>query len=154
MKRTTAMLAGALLVLSLTMPATATPPSGDDPEAVLAQLHESAGEAVAKARWDNFSKNLVEALSMKHDGVREAALRMIIQYGDRLAVKDAVFDVMRIYRDHDNVYLRRMALVALGEMKSTWAIRFLERSEAFETVPELQHTIRAVVSQSQDRKAI
>ncbi len=146
MKQATAYVAGTLLAICLAMPAAGRPDPGDDPGVVLARLQASAHDAVSKAQWGKFSKNLVRALKEDHDGIREAALRMIIKYGDQLEVKEAVFNVMRIYRDHDNPYLRRMALVALGRMKSTWAIRFLERSESFEKIPELKHTIRAVTS--------
>lgn len=38
-----------------------------------------------------------------------------------------------------------MAVVALGQMQSRWAIGFLERSLRFEKSPTVRRTIRAVV---------
>ncbi|QXD16634.1 hypothetical protein GQ464_006750 [Rhodocaloribacter litoris] len=138
---TRATLAVAVLLLGWAGVAQAAPPD-DDPQ----HLYDAAREAVEKARWDVFSKRLVEALHTKHDGLREAAMRLIIQYGDRVDVKDAVFDVMRLYRDHDDENLRRMAIVTLGSMKSNWAISFLRLSEEYEKSPALKQTIRAVVA--------
>ena len=73
-------------------------------------------------------------------------MRLVIQHGEMVDVKPAVFDVVRIYREHEDENMRRMAVVALGNMQSRWAIRFLQRSEQFEKSPAIQHTIRAVVN--------
>lgn len=98
------------------------------------------------AQWTVFSSNLVDALTSDHDGLQEAAMRMVIQYGDQVKVNDAVFDVMSIYRNHKDENMRRMAVVALGEMNSKWAISFLKRAESFEKSPVLKKTIHAVVA--------
>ena len=76
---------------------------------------------------------------------------MIIRYGPYLDVSDAVHDVVALYRNHPDDRLRRMAVVALGAMKSDWAIAFLERSVHFEKDAAVQHTIRAVVTAYQAR---
>ncbi|MFQ5569294.1 MAG: HEAT repeat domain-containing protein [Rhodothermales bacterium] len=98
------------------------------------------------AHWDQLSKGLIDAIGSDHDGAKQGALRMIIFYGDQLDVSAAVFDVVRIYRDHEDNRLRRMAVVALGKMKSPWAIDFLERSVRFEKTPSVRQTIQAVVA--------
>lgn len=118
---------------------------------LLVNAHSTEKELVAPkanataAQWTVFSNNLVDALTSEHDGLQEAAMRMVIQYGDQVRVDDAVFDVMRIYRDHNDENMRRMAVVALGEMNSKWAINFLKRAERFEKSETIKKTIHAVV---------
>ena len=98
------------------------------------------------AHWTLFSEGLVEALASGHDGVQQGALRMIIFYGDQLDVKASVFDVVRIYRNHEDDRMRRMAVVALGTMQSGWAIDFLTRSLDFEKTPAVRQTMQAVIA--------
>jgi len=145
MKKITTLMAVGVVTFGLSVSAYAGPASDDDPQAEIAELDASAKAAVSQADWDAFSKNLVNALKSDHDGLREAAMRFVIQYGDRVNVKAAVFDVMRIYRNHDNQNLRRMAVVALGQMNSDWAISFLRLSVEYESSDALRHTVRAVV---------
>ncbi len=71
---------------------------------------------------------------------------MIIFYGDQLDVKASVFDVVRIYRNHEDDRMRRMAVVALGKMQSQWAIGFLTRSLGFEKTPAVRKTMQAVIA--------
>ncbi|GIV57464.1 MAG: hypothetical protein KatS3mg042_0377 [Rhodothermaceae bacterium] len=141
-----------VLILGIMVPgpvrsAASVIPGDDDPKEALAALQAHAQEAVSKAAWKVFSENLVVALQSDHDGLREAAMRYVIQYNDRVDVRAAVFDVVRLYRDHDNDGLRRMAIVTLGHMDSDWAISFLRLSEDFEQDGALKHTIRAVIEQ-------
>ena len=75
-------------------------------------------------------------------------MKHVIRYGKNVEVEEAVFDVMRVYRDGDNENLRRMAVVTLSNMKSDWAIKFLERSERFEKSDAVQQTIRAVLAEA------
>ncbi|WP_456424993.1 hypothetical protein [Rhodocaloribacter sp.] len=145
MKKITTLLAVGVVTFGLSVTAYAGPGPDDDPRAEMAELDASAKAAVSKAAWGAFSKNLVNALKSDHDGLREAAMRFVIQYGDQVNVKAAVFDVMRIYRNHDNQNLRRMAVVTLGHMNSDWAISFLRLSTDYESSDALRHTIRAVV---------
>jgi hypothetical protein len=121
--------------------------ANDTEEEEIAELHEKATTYVSKGQWDAFSENLVVALKSEHDGLKVAAMGMVIRYSDQVDVKNAVFDVMRVYRNHDNMDMRRMALVTLGEMNNEWAIAFLERAERFEDSPVLRQTIKAVVAE-------
>jgi hypothetical protein len=72
-------------------------------------------------------------------------MQLVIKYADRVDVHRARFDVMRLYRDHDDDRVRRMAVVTLGAMKNNWALGFLARSVAFEKDPAVRHTIQAVL---------
>ena len=112
-----------------------------------AALVASEAAAIDAATWKAFSTNLVHALKMDNDGVKVAAMQYVIRYGDRLDVGAAVFDVMRIYRNHTDDNVRRMAVVALSRMQSKGAIGFLRLSVAFEPSDTVRHTIQAVVSE-------
>src|SRR5690606_2832133 len=79
--------------------------------------------------WKAFSVNLVRALATDNDGLRASALQLIVRYGDRLDVRDATFDVVRIYRSHPNERMRRLAAVSCTHLKSEWAVSFLRMSE-------------------------
>lgn len=103
----------------------------------------------SEAHWSQFSNAIVEALVSGKEAFQVAALQMIIQHGPRLDVHDGVFDVVRLYRDHDNDNLRRMAAVTLGSMKSDWAIDFLTRSIRFEKTPRVLHTVMSIVAAHQ-----
>jgi len=151
MKKLTTMFVAFLVVASTSFAAFAGPDPVKDGKAAIAELNASAHAAVSKAQWDIFSKNLVNALKTDHDGLRAAALQMIIQYGNRVTVDDAVFDVMRLYRNHENPQMQRLALVALGNMDNTWAIGFLRLSKDYEKSPALLHTINAIIQVSEDR---
>jgi len=101
---------------------------------------------LSAVQWDDYADRLEAALDTDHKGLNHAALRLVIAYGDNLSLdEDAVFDVMRIYRDDDSERARRMAVVALAEMDSDWAISFLERSSRFEKSETVKQTILAVL---------
>lgn len=135
-----------LFAVSTILPVQARPINDNEAEEV-AKLNENAVTYVSKGQWEAFSKNLVVALKSEHDGLKVAAMGMVIRYSDQVKVNDAVFDVMSIYRTHDDPNMRRMALVALGEMNNDWAIGFLERAVQFEKSDMLRRTIKAVVAE-------
>ncbi len=110
--------------------------------------------AMTKEDWKAYSTKLEEALASHHDGLKFSALRMIIQYGEYMEMSPlAVFDVMRIYRNHDNEQARRMAVVTLGHMKNDWAIAFLQRSLKFEKTDCIKHTMQATIVDYHVRQA-
>lgn len=82
--------------------------------------------------WDAFSKNLVRAIQHGNEGLQQSAMCMIIRYGDNLNVKDARFDIVRIFRSHKNPKVRQLALVALYKIQDPWAMYFLSRNIRFE----------------------
>jgi hypothetical protein len=102
---------------------------------------------LSRTEWDAFGGRLEAALATDHLALNHAALRLVIAYGDKFDLKEeAVFDVMRIYRDDDSERARRMAVVALAEMNSDWALKFLERSSRFEKSKIVKQTILAVLA--------
>ena len=146
MKRTTPWVAAMLFAMCLAAPLQAATANDTEKEAIEA-LNTKAEKYVSQGQWDAFSKNLVTALKSEHDGLKAAAMQMIIRYNNQVDVEAGVHDVMTVYRTHDDLSMRRMALVALGQMESEWAIGFLERADRFEKSPVLQQTLRAVVAE-------
>ena len=72
---------------------------------------------------------------------------MVIQYGHHMDFgRLAVFDAVRLYRDHKNERFRRMAAVALLQMNDSWAFDFLERSVPFEKNATVKRTVLAVLA--------
>ncbi len=82
--------------------------------------------------WDAFSENLVKAIQSDNEGLQRSAMGMIIRYAEYLNVKDARFDVVRIFRSHKNSKVRQLAMVTLYHMKDDWAMYFLKRNIKFE----------------------
>lgn len=116
----------------------------DDPD----KIEAPANPATMTAEdWGVYCDRLEEALASTNDGLRQGALRMVIQYGHHMKFgRLAVFDAVRLYRDHDDVRIRRMATVALLQMNDSWAFDFLQRSVAFEKDKTVKRTILAVLA--------
>jgi len=148
MKKLTTLLLVALLFTGLTATTNAAATNSSNDDQTIAALEASASEAVSAQQWALFSDRLVDALGSDHSAIQQAAMRLVIRYGKSVDVEDAVFNVMRVYRDGQSDALRRMAVVTLANMKSEWALRFLERSERFEKAPCVQSTIRAVLAEA------
>lgn len=151
MKKSTVIAVVMLIAMSMTN-VQASSIISDEDEAI-AQLNQKAITYVESGKWEAFSENLVRSLQSEYDGVKSAALGMIIRYGNQLDVDEAVFDVVGIYRTHENEKMKRMALVALGNMENEWAIEFMERAQRFEDSPVLQQTMKAVVADYREKHA-
>ena len=122
---------------------TSVVPDGDER---IASLEAEASAAVTKVKWNRFSANLVDALKTGEHALQNAAMRLVIEYGDRVDVDRAKFDIVRIYRDGDDEQARRMAVVALASLDDSWSDDFLQRSVRFERSETLKKTIRAVLA--------
>lgn len=140
----------ALLLSSAILPdASAQPSVQDDPAT---ELERSMPDVPIRNRltpvqWSAYAGCLSDALASGHEGLQQSALRLIIQYGEYMQfARDAVFGVVRVYRDHPNDDMRLMAVVALGQMHDAWAFDFLTRSVRFEKTPKVRSTIRSVLA--------
>ncbi len=98
------------------------------------------------AQWHAFSVTLQKALASGHNGLQIAAMRLAIQYADNVDIRSSVIDLMRIYRNHSDQNVRRLAVVALGSLHSGMVINYLRLNEPFEETPCVKRTIHAVVS--------
>jgi hypothetical protein len=141
-----------LLTGSALTTASAQPMAPEDPAASFETMARTLANPSARAgltaqQWQTYAGQLTDALASGHGGLQQGALRMIIQYGDELPLaRPAAFDAVRIYRNHPNDDMRRMAVVALGQMHDAWAIDFLKRSARFEEMPRVRATIHAVLA--------
>ena len=102
---------------------------------------------MTKVHWDAFGKNLVRALASEHEGLKLGAMRLVIQYANRIDVDAAKFDLMRLYRDHKDDRVRRMAVVALGRIENGWAMGFFQRAQHFEQSESVLNTMRHVLAE-------
>lgn len=115
-------------------------------EAAVRNLRDNA-PSMSATDWKAYGEQLHDALSLDHEGLQHSALRLIIAYSDNLDLgNDAVVDLMRLYREDDSEQVRRMAVVALGQLDSPLAVDWLERAQSFEKTDTVKRTIAAVVS--------
>jgi hypothetical protein len=98
-----------------------------------------------EADWTAFSKNLVRALGTSNEGLQISAMSMVVRYGEYLDVNDAVFNVVRIFRNSKNPKIRQLALVTLHKMQNKWAMGFLKRNLKFEENETILNQSRWVI---------
>ena len=116
-------------------------------EAARVMLERSATTLSAE-QLDVLSHTLSDALESAHFGFQTSALRLMIQYGDQVEFSHrTVIEVVRLYRDHSDDRVRRMAVVALGALGDEWGMDFLQRSLPYETAAPVKHTVAAVVAE-------
>ena len=82
--------------------------------------------------WESFSKNLVKALKSSNEGLQVSAMQLVIKYGEKVDVDDAVLDLVKLYRNHKDVRVRQIALVTINVIGNDWAIGIVKRDFAFE----------------------
>lgn len=125
-------------------PATAQPFIEDETAAFTLDADEV--EQFSAAQWREFGDRIEEALGHTNSGVRNAAMRALIQYGSQFTVnRPTVWSLTRAYRDGEDPNRRRMAVIALASTNDDWALDFLYRSLAHEQDPALRHTVAAVL---------
>ncbi len=97
------------------------------------------------AHWEAFSKNLVENFQVSNEGLHLSTMQRIIQYADSVDVDEAVFHVVRYYRDHKDLKVRQLALTTLYKIRNQWSLGFLRRAIRFEESPVLKQQICAIL---------
>ncbi|NND70793.1 MAG: hypothetical protein HKN43_04380 [Rhodothermales bacterium] len=132
----------AALALLIAVPATSIQASTTDLELPKAATEMSAAD------WSAYSGHLVAAINSDHPGLRESALRYAILYQDSVDLRGATISMMKIYREADNVKLRRLAVVALGSLHSPLVDGYLTRAVGFEKDEGIKRTIKAVLAVS------
>ena len=96
--------------------------------------------------WKNYSQSIVDGIRSENDGVRDAAMRLAIQYSDQIRVADATIDLMRIYRNADSAQLRRLAAVTLASLDSSLADGYLRMSKPYEKNDGVRKTLAALTN--------
>ncbi len=98
-----------------------------------------------KADWDVFSKNLVQAIKHGNEGLKCSAMQLIIKHADSVDVNEAVWDIMAIFKHHENPKVRQLAMVTLYKMKHDWAMFYLKRNLQFESNEAIYKQNRKIV---------
>ena len=121
-----------------------------DPPGLILQTDEAA--RLSATEWVAYSNRISEALASDVNGLREAALRMTVLYGDQLNLdRRDTFEMIRVFRDHENNRMRRLAIVALNAHDDHWGMEMLARSYKFEDDPACRYQIAAVLLDHAER---
>jgi len=102
--------------------------------------------AAKAVNWKQYSHALVDGIRSDNVGVRDAAMRLAIQYAGKVDISKASIDLMRIYRDADSDQVRRMAAVTLASIDSDFADGYLRLSAEFERNPAVKQTLYALAA--------
>lgn len=97
--------------------------------------------------WKRFSQSLVKMFKSDNEGLKQSAMQRIIQYSDKLDVKDAAFDIYNIYRWHKDARVRRLALVALYYTNYDWAMNQIVKDLKIESSPALKRQMIYMVNE-------
>jgi hypothetical protein len=138
----------AALLMAVSLPLVASASDSEDLSRVETLLEQaSMSGSLSDSDASVIGEALSAALHSDHRGLESAALRLVITYGEAVRLDGTtMLQVVRIYRDHEDQRMRRMAIVAIGASGDTWAKDFLARSLPFEGSSKLRHTIRAVIA--------
>lgn len=104
--------------------------------AVLFVLTFSLQPAQADTNWNDFSANLEKALKTDNLGLQQSAMRLVIKYGDKVNVNNAMSNVLELYLFNQDKEVRELALLTIYRMDSKKAIQLLDirSGEDFNTV--------------------
>ncbi len=133
-----------VFLILILLAATASSPARAD-DTYLLRL-EAPAATLSSAQWETFGDNLVRALASGHEGLQNGAMRLAIQYSDNVDVSAGVLDLMRIYRNADEISARRLAAVALGSTGSPLALNYLRLHVDYEKSEIVKRTILAVLA--------
>lgn len=114
-----------------------------------------AGSSSAQEKainWKRVGKNLVRSLASENDGLRQSAMDFFIQHAHQLDIDAAVYDVMRVYRNHRDERVKKLALVTLYKMQNKWAMEFLKVDLRFQDSAELKRMVAAIVQEYEAKK--
>ena len=94
------------------------------------------------ADWKKFSAGIRMAINSPNFGVQQAALRMIVKYGNNLDVNASLPDMVRFYRDQDDEQIRRLALLAIYRIDKEHAFKLVAEQLEVESLERRNEFIR------------
>lgn len=115
----------------------------------VAGIMAQSADRIEKTNWIAFSENLIKAVSSDNQGLKISAMQHMITYQKYLDVKDATFDLIRIYRLHPDERMRQLAAVTLESVGSSWGKDFLKRNVKFEKNEVIKRQILDYVFQQE-----
>ena len=104
--------------------------------------------------WESFSKNLVKALKSSNEGLQVSAMQLVIKYGEKVDVDNAVLEIVKLYRNHKDVRVRQIALVTINAMENDWAIGIIKRDFAFENSQKIKRMMAAIIVAHQKKDTL
>lgn len=96
--------------------------------------------------WQKFSENLVVALNSCNCGLQVSALQKVIKYSNQVTINKAIKKIVRLYRCHPDLRVRRLALVTIHAVQNEWAIGIVKRDLPFESNPKMKKLMQAVIT--------
>jgi hypothetical protein len=108
---------------------------------LVAGIMAQSTDRIEKTNWQAFGDNLINAVSSDNQGLKISAMQHMITYQKYLDVRDATFDLIRIYRLHPDERMRQLAAVTLESVGSSWGKDFLRRNLRFEKNEVIKHQI-------------
>lgn len=100
--------------------------------------------ADTETNWEQYSRILTDGIRSDNDGIRDAAMRLALQYADSVDISGATIDLMRIYRDSNDVQLRKMAAITLASIGTNLVEGYLRNCEEFEKDESVKHTLHVL----------
>jgi len=98
----------------------------------------------AKTDWKQFSANLEKALQTHNLGLQQSAMFLVIKYGDKLDVRGALSDVMKLYQTNKDAKTRELALLTIYRMDREKAMELLNKE------PEEDGDFKAFINKRMD----
>ncbi len=107
-----------------------------------------------KTDWGRFSKSVNQALKSDHEGLKLAALGLVIRYADHIQVNDARKDIRNIFLRHENPKVRQLALVALNAIHNDSDLDFLLNQREHEQNAAIKNHITWILLESGSLKML
>ena len=98
-----------------------------------------------KVNWELVNKQLVHSLQSQNETIQQCAMQSVITWSEWVNVDDAVFDVMRIFRYHEDQKVRQMALMTLYKMNNDYARDRMKMFIKFEDNPKIKRSLEYMV---------
>ena len=98
-----------------------------------------------KVNWKLVNKQLVHSLKSQNETIQQCAMQCVIAWSEWVNVDDAVFDVMRIFRYHEDQKVRQMALMTLYKMNNDYARDRMKMFIKFEDNPKIKRSLEYMV---------
>ena len=87
----------------------------------------------SKTDWQAYSANLVKAVKKGSPGLKQSAMQRVIQYGDKLDVSEASYEIGRIFGYNDEAAVRRLAMITLHKINTDKSMYYLQKYLPLET---------------------
>lgn len=81
----------------------------------------------ADTNWKHFSLNLEKALKSDNIGLQQSAMFLVIKYGNKVDVRNALTDVMKLYKNNKDEQVRELALLTIFQMDRKKALELLNK---------------------------